>query len=151
MIVGYSAGMDNQQHPEFLIRHYSDTEVLQLLDDLIVSYETAPEGQRLLDDWMARNPPPETPERFEGMRALVDYSRTKAGYEQRLEEMKERRNDFEKRYLEKAREVAMILPEGIPLIHDHRGRRYEIVREPAQEAGESRGSPPAPVSIRRLD
>lgn len=144
--------MADQKHPEFAIERYTDMDVLGLLDQLIAHHEAAPGQRRAVEEWMGNNPPPEQPESFGGMRELMDYSAAKAKHERALIELRQMRDAHEQSYRERARLVAEILPEGVPLIHERPpGTRYEIVRQPAEGAGDFGEQAPLPVSVRKLD
>lgn len=141
----------DERRPEFLIERYSAEQVKELLDDLLRCHKNPSEGKRLLDQWDAYNPPPVPPERFAGMRALVDYSHAKREYEQQRERMVRQRETFEKDCQGKEHAVAEILYEGIPIVHSYRGQTYEIVRVSAKEPEDPSRVRRLTVSIRKLN
>lgn len=127
--VAYSGGMDYQPSPEPPTDPYSDpTELNRLFDELVLSSEEADAARSALIEWQTQTPEPKPPKSFEGTNELVEYRQLRAAYQLDFSTLAQRQDDTQRAYLEKAEEVAGIIPQDSRLAYqDSRGRRYEII------------------------
>ena len=124
-----------------------------LLFNLIVAWENSVRyGQEPYAKFVRENPPPALQVRFEDLAELVRYNRERAEYEAQLDVLTHQREEFRERFLEAARDVMPILPEGAAVIFqvpddwtrgDVQGNRYQI--EQVLREGAST------VDVKRLD
>ncbi len=100
--------------------------VAQAFDEVLETNELLRASERSLEEYLAHNVPPEIPERFEGVEALLRYNAAKARYEQGLNRLLERREERTTHYARAAARVEALLPEGARLVHAYGGSLGEI-------------------------
>ena len=114
-------------------------EIARAFDELIEAHVVLGATQRALEEYMAHNVPPEVPEVFENVEALLRYNAQRERYEQELSARMERRADRVADYERAASRVEHLLPEGARLIHAYKGdfadipegKRYALFKERA--------------------
>ncbi len=113
-------------------------QVAEMLDELIETHELLRAAERSLEEHVAYNVPPELPELFEDVEALLRYNAEKARFDVGLSRMMERRVDRAADYTRAASRIEALLPEGTRLVHAcgkssgviPRGKRYFVYKEP---------------------
>jgi hypothetical protein len=124
-------------------------QLAEAFDDLIETHELLRAAERSFEEYVAHNVPPEIPELFEDLEALLRYNAERARYELRLSRAMERRADRATDYTRAASRVEALLPEGVRLVHTYGessggipgGKRYFVYKEielvgDVSEAGE---------------
>jgi hypothetical protein len=112
-------------------------QVAEAFDELIESHERLRAAERSFEEYVAHNVPPETPELFEELEALLRYNAERERYELRLSRVMERRADCAADYTRAASRVEALLPEGVRLVHAYGkssggipgGKRYFVYKE----------------------
>ena len=112
-------------------------QVAQAFDELIEAHELLREAEHSVEEYVAQNVPPEIPERFEDVEALLRYYAKRERYELGFSRVTERRADYAANYARTASRVEALLPEGTRLVHAYgkgsgaipTGRRYLIYKE----------------------
>jgi hypothetical protein len=116
---------------------YPTDEIAATFDELIEAHELLRATERSLEEYMAENVPPEVPEVFENVEALLRYNAQRERHERGLGGMLELRVDRAAGYERVASRVELLLPEGARLIHAYRGsfadipegKRYAVFKE----------------------
>jgi hypothetical protein len=96
-------------------------------DELTEAHELLRATERSLEEYMAENIPPEVPEVFESVEALLLYNAQRERYKRGLSGRTERREDRAASYKRAASRVEYLSPEGTRLIHAYRGRVADIL------------------------
>jgi hypothetical protein len=110
-----------------MVDQASNREALaEAFDELIDSHELLHAAERSLEEYLAHNVPPEIPELFEDLEALLRYNAQKARYELGLSRLMERRAEHAAGYARAASRVEAFLPEGARLVHPYGGSLEEI-------------------------
>jgi hypothetical protein len=112
-------------------------QVAEAFDELIESHELFRAAERSFEEYVAHNVPPEIPELFEDLEALLRYNAERERYELRLSRAMERRADCAADYTRAASRVEALLPEGVRLVHAYGessggipgGKRYFVYKE----------------------
>ena len=112
-------------------------QVAEAFDELIEAHELLREAEHSVEEYVAHNVPPEIPERFEDVEALLRYNAERERYELEFSRVTERRADYAANYARAASRVEALLPEGVRLVHVYgkslgaipTGRRYLIYKE----------------------
>ena len=112
-------------------------QVAEAFDDLIEAHELLREAEHSAEVYVAHNVPPEIPERFEDVEALLRYNAERERYELEFSRVTERRADYAANYARAASRVEALLPEGVRLVHAYgkssgaipTGKRYLIYKE----------------------
>jgi hypothetical protein len=112
-------------------------QVAEAFDELIEAHELLREAEHSVEEYVAHNVPPEIPERFEDVEALLRYNAERERYELGFSRVTERRADYAANYARAASRVEALLPEGVRLVHVYgkslgaipTGRRYLIYKE----------------------
>jgi hypothetical protein len=112
-------------------------QVAEAFDELIEAHELLREAEHSVEVYVAHNVPPEIPERFEDVEALLRYNAERERYELEFSRVTERRADYAANYARTASRVEALLPEGVRLVHAYgkssgaipTGRRYLIYKE----------------------
>jgi hypothetical protein len=120
-----------------MVEQMPNRQMAQLFDELIEAHELLGRAERLIEEYVAQNVLPETPETFENVEALARYNAEKARYELGLSGVMERRADRLADYERAARRVEPLLPEGARLTHAYGGthaavaggQRYVVFKE----------------------
>jgi hypothetical protein len=116
---------------------YPTDEITAAFDELIEAHELLRATERSLEEYMAENVPPEVPEVFENVEALLRYNTQRERHERGLGGMLELRADRVAGYERVASRVELLLPEGARLIHAYggisadipEGKRYAVFKE----------------------
>lgn len=116
---------------------YPTDEIAAAFDELIEAHELLRATERSLEEYMAENVPPEVPEVFENVEALLRYNAQRERHERGLGGMLELRVDRAAGYERVASRVELLLPEGARLIHAYggssadipEGKRYAVFKE----------------------
>ena len=111
--------------------------VAQAFDELIEAHELLREAEHSVEEYVAHNVPPEIPERFEDVEALLRYNAERERYELEISRVTERRADYAANYARTATRVEALLPEGVRLVHAYgkssgaipTGKRYLVYKE----------------------
>jgi hypothetical protein len=112
-------------------------QVAEAFDELIEAHELLREAEHSVEEYVAHNVPPEIPERFEDVEALLRYNAERERYELGVSRVTERRADYAAGYARAASRVEALLPEGVRLVHAYgkssgaipTGKRYSIYKE----------------------
>ena len=112
-------------------------QVAEAFDELIEAHELLREAEHSVEEYVAHNVPPEIPERFEDVEALLRYNAERERYELGFSRVTERRADYAANYARAASRVEALLPEGVRLVHAYgkssgaipTGKRYLIYKE----------------------
>ena len=112
-------------------------QVAKAFDELIEAHELLRAAERSLEEYVAHNVPPEIPELFEDVEALLRYNAEKERYQRGLSRVMERRDDCAADYAGAASRVEALLPEGTRLVHAYgkssgtspTGKRYLVYKE----------------------
>jgi hypothetical protein len=111
--------------------------VAEAFDELIEAHELLRATEHSLEEYVAHNVPPEIPELFEDVEALLRYNAEKERYELGIRRVMERRADRQANYAGAASRVEALLPEGTRLVHAYgkssgaipTGKRYLVYKE----------------------
>ena len=112
-------------------------QVAEAFDELIEAHELLREAEHSVEEYVAHNVPPEIPELFEDVEALLRYNAEKERYELGLSRVMERRADCHANYARAVSRVEALLPEGTRLVHAYgkssgaipTGKRYLVYKE----------------------
>ncbi len=112
-------------------------QVAEAFDELIEAHELLREAEHSVEEYVAHNVPPEIPERFEDVEALLRYNAERERYELGFSRVTERRADYAANYARTASRVEALLPEGSRLVHAYgkssgaipTGKRYLVYKE----------------------
>jgi hypothetical protein len=107
----------------------SSRQIAEAFDQLIEAHEALRATERSLEEYLRDNLPPETPEVFENVEALLRYNAEKERFEQGLSSAMERRASRVDDYERTASRVEPLLPEGTRLIHTYGGNSATIPHE----------------------
>jgi hypothetical protein len=132
-----------------MIGDFPTDEIAMAFDELIEAHQQLRATERSLEEYMAENAPPEVPELFENVEALLRYNAQRERYERGLSGRIERRADHAASYERVASRVELLLPEGARLIHTYSGnladiserKRYAIFKESELTALSAEGTP----------
>jgi hypothetical protein len=109
-----------------MVEQMPNHQMAQLFDELIEAHELLRRAERLIEEYVAQNVLPETPETFENVEALARYNAEKAHYELGLSGVMERRIDRLADYERAAKRVEPFLPEGARLTHAYGGTHAAV-------------------------
>ena len=112
-------------------------QVAEAFDELIEAHELLREAEHSVEEYVVHNIPPEIPELFEDVEALLRYNAEKESYELGLSRVMERSADYIAGYARAAARVEALLPEDVRLVHAYgkssgaiaTGKRYSIYKE----------------------
>ncbi len=132
---GYGEGCCGYRNP--MVDEVSNRDVAQAFDELIEAHEQVRAAERSLEEYIAQNVPPEIPELFENVEALLRYNAERERYERGLSGAMEHRASSVAHYGRVASRVEPLLPEGARLVHAYGGssaaiaggKRYVVFKE----------------------
>ena len=112
-------------------------QVAEAFDELIEAHKLLREAEHSVEEYVAHNVPPEIPQRFEDVEALLRYNAEKESYELGLSRVMERSADYVAGYARAASRVEALLPVDVRLVHAYgkssgaipTGKRYSIYKE----------------------
>jgi hypothetical protein len=113
-----------------------DTAVRSILGQLLEARDDQNDADKRLQAYRAANTPPEVPNEFEDVDALLGYHHRRQSYENGLKQHEEALNKAKKEYGNAADQLLLFLPNGVPLRYAYDGERsalfgteYVIVRK----------------------
>jgi hypothetical protein len=113
-----------------------DTTVRSILGQLLEARDDQNDADKRLQAYRAANTPPEVPNKFEDVDALLGYHHRRQSYENGLKQHEEALNKAKKEYGNAADQLLLFLPDGVPLRYAYDGERsalfgteYVIVRK----------------------
>jgi hypothetical protein len=113
-----------------------DTTVRSILGQLLEARDDQNDADKRLQAYRAANTPPEVPNKFEDVDALLGYHHRRQSYENGLKQHEEALNKAKKEYGNAADQLLLFLPNGVPLRYAYDGERsalfgteYVIVRK----------------------
>ena len=104
-----------------------DIDLRNILVQLIEARKDQSDADRRLQEFRAANNPPERPEEFEDVDALLDYHHSRQGYENPLKQHERALNRAKKEYADAANQVRLFLPDGVPLRYAYEGERSGLI------------------------
>ena len=104
-----------------------DKDLRRILVQLIEAREDQNDADKRLQEFRAANNPPERPEEFEGVDALLGYHHRRQGYENPLKQHERALNRAKKEYVDAANQVRLFLPDGVPLRYAYEGERSGLI------------------------
>ena len=104
-----------------------DIDLRNILVQLIEARKDQSDADRRLQEFRAANNPPERPEEFEDVDALLDYHHRRQGYENPLKQHERALNRAKKEYADAANQVRLFLPDGVPLRYAYEGERSGLI------------------------
>ena len=112
-----------------------DKAVRSILGQLLEARDDQNDADKRLQAYRAANTPPEVPNEFEDVDALLGYHHRRQSYENGLQQHEEALNKAKKQYGNAADQLLLFLPDGVPLRYAYDGKRsalfgteYVIVR-----------------------
>jgi hypothetical protein len=124
-----------------------DIDLRNILVQLIEAREDQNDADRRLHEYRAANTPPERPEEFEGVDALLDYHHRRQSYENPLKQHERDLKRAKKEYADAADQLRLFLQNGVPLRYAYEGVRsgligteYVIARKQGEIVIESPGT-----------
>jgi hypothetical protein len=104
-----------------------DRDLRRILLQLIEAREDQNDADKRLQEFRAANNPPERPEEFEGVDALLDYHHRRQGYENPLKQHERALKKANKAYADAADQLRLFLPDGVPLRYAYEGERSGLI------------------------
>jgi hypothetical protein len=124
-----------------------DIDLRNILVQVIEAREDQNDTDRQLHEYRAAHTPPERPDEFEGVEALLDYHHRRQSYENPLRQHERASKKAKKAYEDAAAQVRLFLPDGAHLRYAYEGERsgligteYVIVRKRGEIVIESSSS-----------
>ena len=105
---------------------YFDTAVRSILAQVVEAREDQNDADKQLHDYRAAKTPPEVPNEFKDVDALLDYHHRRQSYEYHLKQHENALNKARKEYAEVAYQLRLFLPDGVPLRYTYEGERSEL-------------------------
>ena len=105
---------------------YFDTAVRSILAQVVEAREDQNDADKQLHDYRAAKTPPEVPNEFKDVDALLDYHHRRQSYEYHLKQHENALNKARKEYAEAAYQLRLFLPDGVPLRYTYEGERSEL-------------------------
>jgi hypothetical protein len=103
-----------------------DTAVWSILGQLVEAREDQNAADKRLHDFRAAKTPPEVPNEFEDVDALLDYHHRRQSYEYYLRQHENALKKAKKEYADAADQLGVFLPDGVPLSYTYEGERSEL-------------------------
>jgi hypothetical protein len=103
-----------------------DATVRSILGQLVEAREDHNDADKRLHDYRAAKTPPEVPNEFEDMDALLNYHHRRQSYEYYLRQHENALNKAKKEYADAADQLRLFLPDGVPLRYTYEGERSEL-------------------------
>ena len=123
-----------------------DIALRSILAQLLEAREDQDDADKRLREYRAANTPPETPDEFGDVDALLDYHHRRQSYENHLKQHENALKKAKKEYADAADQLGLFMPDGVPLRYAYEGERselsgteYVIVRKQADIVIESPG------------
>jgi hypothetical protein len=104
-----------------------DRDLRRILLQLIEAREDQSDADKRLQEFRAANNPPERPDDFEGVDALLDYHHRRQSYENPLKQHERALKRAKKEYAEAADQLRLFLPDGVPLHYAYEGERSGLI------------------------
>jgi hypothetical protein len=104
-----------------------DIDLRNILVQLIEARKDQNDADRRLQEFRASNNPPERPEEFEDVDALLDYHHRRQAYENPIKQHERALNRAKKEYADAANQVRLFLPDGVPLRYAYEGERSGLI------------------------
>jgi hypothetical protein len=104
-----------------------DMAIRSILAQLLEAREDQNDADKRLREYGAANTPPETPNEFADVDALLDYHHRRQSYEQHLKRHENALKKAKKEYADAAEQVLLFLPDGAPLRYTYQGERSELL------------------------
>jgi hypothetical protein len=104
-----------------------DKDLRRILVRLIEAREDQNEAERRLHEYRAANTPPEHPDEFEGVDALLGYHHRRQSYEAPLGQHERALKGAKKEYADAADQLRLFLPDGVPLRYAYEGERSGLI------------------------
>lgn len=105
---------------------YFDTAVRTILGQLVETRKDQNDADKRLNDYRAAKTPPDIPNEFEDVDALLDYHHRRQSYEYYLRQYENALKKERKAYADAADQLLLFLPEGAPLRYTYEGERSEL-------------------------
>jgi hypothetical protein len=103
-----------------------DTAVRTILGQLIEARQDQNDADKRLQDYRAANTPPEAPNEFEDVDALLNYHHRRQSYENNLRQHERALKKAGKEYADAADQLLLFLPDGVRLRYTYQGERSEL-------------------------
>jgi hypothetical protein len=103
-----------------------DTAVRSILGQLLEARDDQNDADKRLQAYRAANTPPEVPNKFEDVDALLGYHHRRQSYENGLKQHEEALNKAKKEYGNAADQLLLFLPDGVPLRYAYDGERSAL-------------------------
>jgi hypothetical protein len=104
-----------------------DIELRNILVWLIEAREDQNDADRRLKEYRAAHTPPERPDEFEGVDALLDYHHRRQSYENPLKQRERASKKAKKGYADAAAQLRLFLPDGAHLRYAYEGERSGLI------------------------
>jgi hypothetical protein len=108
-------------------RPYSSTDIESAVNKLVDAERDRRAAQEDLDRFKEDNAPPNPPGEFPNLRPLIEYDSSRRSYKTGIERRELALRKAEQLYKESAGKLHDVLPEDVPLHHEHSGFAYVIV------------------------
>jgi hypothetical protein len=104
-----------------------DRDLRRVLLQLIEAREDQNDADERLQEFTAAHNPPERPNEFEGVDALLDYHHRRQSYENRLKQHESALKRAKKEYTDAADQIRLFLPDGVSLRYAYEGERSGLI------------------------
>ena len=104
-----------------------DRDLRRVLLQLIEAREDQNDADKRLQEFRASHKPPERPDEFESVDALLDYHHRRQGYEAPLKQREKALKRAKKEYKDAADQIRLFLPDGVPLRYAYEGERSGLI------------------------
>jgi len=104
-----------------------DTAVRTILGQLIEARAIRNDAEKRLQDYRAAKKPPDVPNEFEDVDALLDYHHRRQSYENDLRQREKALKKARKEYTEAADQLLLFLPDGVSLRYTYEGERSDLL------------------------
>jgi hypothetical protein len=103
-----------------------DIALRSILAQLLEAREDQDDADKRLREYRAANTPPETPDEFADVDALLDYHHRRQSYEQYLKRHENALKKAKMQYADAANQLRLFLPDNAPLRYAYEGERSEL-------------------------
>ena len=103
-----------------------DIALRSILAQLLEAREDQNDADKRLREYGAANTPPETPNEFADVDALLDYHHRRQSYEQHLKRHENALQKAKKQYADAASQLRLFMPDNVPLRYAYEGERREL-------------------------
>ena len=104
-----------------------DIDLRNVLVQFIEAREDQDDADRRLHEYRAAHTPPERPDEFEGVDALLDYHHRRQSSENPLKQHERALKAAKKEYAEAAAQLRLFLPDGAHLRYAYEGERSGLI------------------------